>query len=118
MWTPEALSTELETSYGMLGEYSAKLALVEVQLYDAQAELTRVREWHRLNDDPSALGKNEAQRTAALADKCKGEAATVAELEKQRMGFRAFADSTRLRIEHLRAQLRILELQAGFRAAA
>ena len=118
MWTPEALSEELERNYNCLSEYSAKLALVEVRLYDANAELTRVREWHRLNDAPETLGKNEAQRMAAIAEKCKGETAVVSELEKQRMGYRGFVENARIRIEHLRAQLRILELQAGLQRAA
>ena len=118
MWTPETLSQEMEYHYGQLTEVSSKLALVEVQLFDATAELRRVQEWHRINDAPETLGKNEAQRMAAIAEKCKGEAQVVSDLEKQRMGYRAFAENHRVKIEHLRAQLRILELQAGIQRAA
>lgn len=118
MWTPETLAEKMEWNYGLLESSLDILSDLDLQLYDAQAELTRVREWHRLNDDPAALGKNEAQRAAALAEKCKGEGAIVFNLERSRMEKRADMDRVRARIEHLRTQLRILELAAGIRPKA
>jgi hypothetical protein len=118
MWTPELLSTQMEESYKRLSDRMSALAHVESLLFDAQAKLTRVREWHRLNDDSATLGKNEAQRSAALADKCAAEAKIVSDMEKGRIEVRTDVERIRLGIEHLRAQLRILELSAGIRAAA
>ena len=118
MWTPESLSEELETSYAVLGEHTLALAQVETLLHLASAELIRIQGWHRVNDDPETLGKNEAQRTAAIAEKCKGEATAVFHLDNQKIGLRYHIEAARSRIEHLRAQLRILELAAGIQRAA
>lgn len=63
--------------------------------------------------DPKALGANEAARTAKIADMTAGLAVTLAAVEKEERQARHELDLARLRVDHLRAQLRVAEVAAG-----
>ncbi len=114
----ETLREELTTAYNRLcamvteqGNLEADIWQARVELQDAKAKILR-------DVDPKELGANEAQRNAQIELLVVIPRQRLGELEQGQMELRPRIEVARLRVEHLRAQLRLLEVEVGFQRAA
>ena len=118
MKTIEGLSRDLEEAYGALSNWMESQARSEIRRLETKLVLEEERARYLVDNEPKVLGANEEQRAAKLLFLCKDAYESANEAEIARIGTKQSLDAALMRIEHLRAQLRILELQAGIQRAA
>jgi hypothetical protein len=118
MYTPAELGRKLESAYGALEDQVLQQADAESDLCVAQTDLTDARAEILRTRDPKELGPNVEAREAQIAQTLAQYRRKVAECEQARMEARTRLEIGRLRVENLRAQLRLLEVAAGLPRAA
>jgi hypothetical protein len=112
MKTLEQLSEELTVSYAALSSFVEQMGDIEKDIYESQAALTDARNKILRDYDAKSLGCNEAQRESVLQNYTLIERQTLAEVEVGKLELRPLLEIARLRVEAVKAQLRLLEIQA------
>ncbi|WP_394794909.1 hypothetical protein [Armatimonas sp.] len=114
-YTPEALSKFLETAYDKLSALTSSLQDAEHHAAIARTNLAarRAEILVQFCGDPKALGVNEATREATIATMLTEERDEMALQERCLAGARNELALHQIEVDHLRAQLRILEVSAG-----
>ncbi len=110
MKTVNHMTSELDAAYCELQKLVREAGEVDAALLDAQNELTDARSREILNREPKELGANEAQREAKLQEVTCRERHAVRNLECKKAVLRFKLEEARLRAEHARADLRLLEV--------
>lgn len=118
MKTIEQLSAELASAYATLTTLVGQAGQIDLQLFEATNDLTDARAKILRESDPKAMGSNEAQREAYLRAATVIQRQTVGDLEQARLELRPLVEVARLNVEHLRAQLRLIECASGIQRAA
>ena len=114
IYTPEALAQLMQTAYDKLTALTEDVQDAEYQASIARAALAtrRAEILVEFGADPKALGANEATREATLSSMLTIEREDLAGQEGFLVGCRNRLTLHQIEIEHLRAQLRIIEVVA------
>ena len=116
--TPAELARKLERAYSTLEDLITQQIGVELDLYAAQTALIDARSEILCTNDAKTLGPNAEVREAEIALRLTKQRQQVTTCEQARTEARMQVEIARLRVEHLRAQLRLLEVTVGLPRAA